>query len=254
MRSADDHLDDELLTLLALGEDTASDDERAHADACPRCRAEVDKLREVVELARPAVELVPPAPRVWDAIAAELELGAAPVGTAAATDGPAVPAPGAPAPEQAATADVVPLTRRRRAGWAWVAAAAVAGLVVGSAVTWGIVRQPAAQVVATATLEPLPGWTASGSAAVESRSDGTRELVVDLEGDVGEDGFREVWLLRPDLSGLVSVGTLEGGSGRFDLPSGLDLDDFSVVDVSEEPFDGDPAHSGDSIVRGGLTA
>ena len=57
-----------------------------------------------------------------------------------------------------------------------------------------------------------------------------------------------------DVSGLVSVGTLAGTSGRFDLPEGLDLDQFSVVDVSEEQFDGDPAHSGDSIVRGPLQA
>jgi hypothetical protein len=59
---------------------------------------------------------------------------------------------------------------------------------------------------------------------------------------------------RPDVSGLVSLGTLDGSSGRFDLPAGLDLDQFSVVDVSEEQFDGDPAHSGDSIVRGPLEA
>ena len=73
------------------------------------------------------------------------------------------------------------------------------------------------------------------------------------EGD-DEDGFREVWLLRPDVSGLVSLRTLTGSSGRFDLPAGLDLDEFSVVDVSLEQFDGDPAHSGDSIVRGALEA
>ena len=80
-------------------------------------------------------------------------------------------------------------------------------------------------------------------------------LVVDLDqSESSEDGFREVWLLKPDVSGLVSLGTLAGSSGRFDLPAGLDLDQFSVVDVSEEQFDGDPAHSGDSIVRGPLEA
>ena len=79
--------------------------------------------------------------------------------------------------------------------------------------------------------------------------------VVDLgDTQVSAGGFREVWLLTPDVSGLISVGTLEGTSGRFDLPDGLDLDEFSVVDVSEEQFDGNPAHSGDSIVRGPLGA
>ena len=68
------------------------------------------------------------------------------------------------------------------------------------------------------------------------------------------EGFREVWLLKPDVSGLVSLGTLDGTSGRFDLPDGLDLSQYSVVDVSEEQFDGNPSHSGDSIVRGPLQA
>jgi hypothetical protein len=45
---------------------------------------------------------------------------------------------------------------------------------------------------------------------------------------------------------------LDGAEGRFDLPDGLDLTQFPVVDVSEEHFDGDPAHSGDSVVRGPL--
>ncbi|WP_448630836.1 anti-sigma factor domain-containing protein [Cellulomonas soli] len=110
-------------------------------------------------------------------------------------------------------------------------------------------------VTASATLDPLPGWQASGTAVVETSRDGSRVLVVDLaDGTPDEGGFREVWLLTPDVSGLISLGTLEGSEGRFDLPDGLDLDEFSVVDVSAERFDGDPAHSGDSIVRGPLGA
>ena len=45
---------------------------------------------------------------------------------------------------------------------------------------------------------------------------------------------------------------LDGAEGRFDVPDGLDLAEFPVVDVSEEHFDGDPSHSGDSVVRGPL--
>ena len=153
-------------------------------------------------------------------------------------------------------APVVPLDSRRPRAGRWIAAAAAVGLVVGGGATWWIANQPdAVTVIATAALEPLPGWDASGSAVVETLSDGSRVLVVDLEqSESSEDGFREVWLLKPDVSGLVSLGTLAGSSGRFDLPAGLDLDQFSVVDVSEELFDGDPAHSGDSIVRGPLEA
>jgi hypothetical protein len=63
---------------------------------------------------------------------------------------------------------------------------------------------------------------------------------------------REVWLIRSDASGLVSLGLLDGPSGRFTVPSGIDLADYPIVDVSAEPVDGEPAHSGDSIVRGEL--
>ena len=79
-----------------------------------------------------------------------------------------------------------------------------------------------------------------------------RSLVVDLDAEVPATDVREVWLIRSDASGLVSLGLLEGASGRFVVPDGIDLDEFTLVDVSAEPVDGDPAHSGDSIVRGEL--
>jgi hypothetical protein len=36
------------------------------------------------------------------------------------------------------------------------------------------------------------------------------------------------------------------------IPESVDLARYSVVDISAEPVDGDPTHSGDSIVRGAL--
>jgi anti-sigma-K factor RskA len=71
--------------------------------------------------------------------------------------------------------------------------------------------------------------------------------------DGSTDGLREVWLLRADASGLVSLGLLDGATGRFSIPAGIDLAEFPVVDVSAEPADGNPGHSGDSIVRGTLS-
>ena len=41
-------------------------------------------------------------------------------------------------------------------------------------------------------------------------------------------------------------------SGTFALPAGLDLSEYPIVDVSDEPVDGNPAHSSVSIVRGTL--
>ena len=109
--------------------------------------------------------------------------------------------------------------------------------------------------LASAALDPLPGWQgASGEAVVQESPDGHRQLVVSVDAPVPAGSYREVWLLRPDVSGLVSLGMLEGDEGRFDLPAGLDLADFPLVDISEEHFDGDPSHSGQSVVRGDLSA
>ncbi|NYD87381.1 anti-sigma factor [Cellulomonas oligotrophica] len=259
------HVDDEVIALVALGEAVASDADLAHLTACPRCAEELAALRGVVDLAREerdAPGLVAPAPQVWDRVAAELGLAptgtgptAAPATAAARATSAAPVTTGAPDPAPAALAPVVPLRRRRT--WAWVAGAAAAGLVVGGTGAWWAARptDPAQEVVARATLDALPGWDASGTAVVETSADGSRVLVVDLDDATpDEDGYREVWLLRPDLSGLVSLGPLTGASARVPLPADLDLDDFSVVDVSLEPLDGDPAHSGDSIVRGPLGA
>ncbi len=257
---SDAHVDDDVLALLALGEEAGSADERAHVASCDRCAHELTHLRELVAVARAAQAdgpLVAPAAHVWDRVADELGLDPAPVALA---DGPADAAPTAPAAARpdatvstdARVAPVVPLRPRRR--WAWVAGAAAAGLLVGGLGTWWVTgRTPDATVVARATLDALPGWDAEGSAALETTADGTRVLVVDVEeAEARTDGYREVWLLRPDVSGLVSLGPLTGTSGRFPLPDDLDVDEFPVVDVSAEPLDGDPAHSGDSVVRGTL--
>lgn len=252
------HVDEETLALLALGEPAASEAELAHLATCPVCTEQLDGLRDVVGLARAAgpEPLVAPPDAVWQRISDDLGLAApAPAPTATSRSADTIGTTGS----TGTTATIVPLDSRRRGGgrrWAWVAGAAAAGVVLGGLGTWAVLRgDDTPTVVATATLEPLPGWDASGTAEVETTADGARVLVVDLgDTDVSTDGFREVWLLTPDVSGLISVGTLEGTSGRFDLPDGLDLDEFSVVDVSEEQFDGNPAHSGDSIVRGPLGA
>jgi len=258
------HVDDEVLALLALGEEAGTAADRAHVQECELCGDEVAALADVVGLARGGDDtLVAPSAQVWERIAAELELApAAPSGSDQADAAPSIAAPPADAPDAARppaeaprSGDVVPIGRRRPRAWGWIAGAAAAGIVVGAVgVGWVLTRDDPKDVVATATLEPLPGWTAAGSAKVETTRDGSRVLVVDVDEKSTPDGFREVWLLTPDAKGLVSVGTLDGSSGRFDLPAGLDLTEFPVVDVSQEPFDGNPAHSGDSIVRGALRA
>ena len=49
---------------------------------------------------------------------------------------------------------------------------------------------------------------------------------------------------------MVSLGTLNDGSGTFTVPQGISTQEYRVVDVSDEPPDGVPTHSGVSMIRG----
>ena len=244
------HIDDEALALHALDEPVLDPEQIAHLQTCPTCVATVRGLGRVVDAARsPAgavdTDLVAPPPGVWERVRSELDLGTSDTDDTGSADDP---------PHTAVTA----AARRPRRGWLPALVAACAALVLGVAggVLWE--RRDGAGVeatVASAPLEPLPGWQgASGEAVVQATPDGRRQIVVQVDAPVPEGTYREVWLLRPDVSGLVSLGMLEGQEGRFDLPEGLDLAEYPVVDVSEEQFDGDPGHSGESVVRGDLTA
>ena len=124
-------------------------------------------------------------------------------------------------------------------------------LVAGSAVAIVVQQGSAPTVLAEAELDPLPEWAGStGDARVEEAIGGGRDLVVTTSDGARAGGYREVWLISPDLTGLVSLGVLEGSTGTFAIPAGVDLADYPIVDVSQEPLDGNPAHSGDSILRG----
>ncbi|WP_298888720.1 anti-sigma factor [uncultured Serinicoccus sp.] len=146
--------------------------------------------------------------------------------------------------------------RRRPGRWPLLAAAAAGALVawVGTEVV-GAGQQGEEIVVADATLQELPdaGGAVDGSAEVVS-VDGERRLRVQLDElpDTGS-GYLEVWLLRPDVSGLVTVGVISGTTAEFSLPAAVDLDEYPVVDISREELDGDPSHGGLSVVRGELS-
>jgi hypothetical protein len=228
------HLDPERLALNALGE-PLSQEQTAHLQECDRCSRELEALRAVADLGRDpdAAPLLTPPAHIWTAIDAAT--------TTTALQDIARPSP-----------PVTAVAASRRTGW--LVAAGIGGILAGAAGVLGwqsVGGGTDSTTVATATLEPLPEYDGTGEARVVDT--GTlRELVIDLDVDADPDGFYEVWLLRPDVSGMVSLGVLSGGSGSFALPDDLDLGDFAVVDVSAEPYDGQPTHSGDSIVRGEL--
>ncbi|MGR0220422.1 anti-sigma factor [Agromyces sp. ZXT2-6] len=268
-----DHIESEELAVLALDGREPDAAVRAHLDACPDCLAEYDSLVRTVALGRgaPDDDLEAPPSSVWESIHAELGLapelaadptaGRTPVAVAAA---PAMRGEHVAPRRRARTPSLAsggPEGPRRRIAWLPITvAAAIGGILAGLGLGWllgaaggGTVGQDPAVVLASAELDSFPGWDdAVGSATVEEGPDGLRTVVVDLDATVPTGEVREVWLIRSDASGLVSLGLLDGDSGRFVVPAGIDLDEFTLVDVSAEPVDGDPAHSGDSIVRGEL--
>lgn len=251
------HLDPDRLSLIALGE-TATAEERAHLDVCDECALELAELEYTVVVGRSTValgDLQAPPERVWDRIAAEVKLGAA-EGSAPDTDD------GMPGAAGAASAFVEdaprapdaekPATRRRGIRLLFALAASLA-LIVAVVGTWNFVRQPEPVELASATLDAFPAHPgASGSAVVVEKPDGERQVEVDLDDGEQGDGFREVWLIKADASALVSLGVLKGSTGVFEVPDDIDLREYVLVDISLEPEDGDPDHSGDSIVRGEL--
>ncbi|QYG93545.1 anti-sigma factor [Iamia sp. SCSIO 61187] len=155
-----------------------------------------------------------------------------------------------------AGARVTPLpARRRRPPMTWLAG--VAALLLVGVVASVVLASRGADGTVQSRAE-----LSSEGLAVETRSRGTARLVVegnrvrlDVEladlPDLEDDEVLEVWLIDPDSGGLQSVGLTDGETTLL-VPSAVDTERFSVVDVSIEPTDGDPAHSAESVVRGAL--
>lgn len=277
-----EHLDAELLSLLALGEPLGNESDAVHLAGCRECSETLAALRRTVLVATadPAgVELTEPGSHNWQAIHQALGLSpslaadplspsAAPARDARSTGAPAVrPAEAPSSSPLSSPAPPVPFRSGRRNPGArrglWFTAVA-AGVVLGAAGAWTAASTllrteppvaaptPSAVVLAETPLQPLAAHAASGNAVVQRLPNGTRQLVIRLP-DENVPGFREVWVGSADLSKMVSLGVLGNDPGVFVIPSGLDLAQYPVVDISSEPYDGDPAHSADSIARGRLT-
>lgn len=228
------HVNPDTLALLAIGEHVAEAVDREHLSGCSECVEELEALSHAVTLGRATLdagELLTPDPRVWSRIANDLALE----------------------PERE-VAGVTVLRPRTRWAPALVGAAAAIALVFGGLATWQSLRPNADPILATATLDAFPDWPgAAGTATVEERSDGARVVNVSFDAPGLQDGYREVWLITSDATRLVSLGMVRGNSGAFVIPEGLDISLYDLVDISDEPYDGDPTHSGNSIVRGQLT-
>lgn len=149
------------------------------------------------------------------------------------------------------THEVVSIRRPVRRAWLGVAAVLAAALALaGGLLISGGDRD---NVVAAASLSnqglsPL-GSASSGKAEIVQR--GTSYLLhLDVSRVPKEpSSYIEVWIIDSQVKGMISLGPYRG-NGDYVIPSGVDPAKYPIVDVSIEPSDGVPTHSGVSIVRG----
>ena len=234
------HVDLADLADLVLDPDATPEAVRTHVASCPECTDRLEALADVRRLAG-AEALLPAPARVREQVLEEVR--SSPSGLAQPVQLP------------------VRVDRPRRGVPAWAAAAAAAvALVAGLGLGRLTVAEPESpdqqdqgSVVAAADLTALDSDADRGMAsAVESDDTITLRVKARELGD--EDGFHEVWLINVDGTRMVALGVLApGDTGEFDVPRGLIDEGYRIVDISVEPDDGDPTHSGVSLARGELT-
>lgn len=227
-----------------------------------------DLAAELADLARAFtredVYLLDPPGGLWDSIHAATMQSPPVTASPPATASPAgTETTSAPGPKLVSISDAHGSHESDAAGpgrgrWSrptrFAAAAAVAAVLATGGAILASQRDDAGQLVAQAeiTNEGLPVvFAESGSAQV--RRDGSDLYLSlklpDLPSTRETDAFYEVWMIDTDVAGMVSLGVVPR-DGRVDLPDDMDPSAFPVVDISVEPLDGDPTHSGQSILRG----
>jgi Anti-sigma-K factor rskA len=241
------HTDPEILALLALGETAGTPHDVEHARTCAPCQDELARLSGLVDLARradPGERLEQPPPQLWDKIAAAAGGGVT-----------VVEPPGLP-PARATRSGL--RAHRRPGRLAGVLAGVAAGLIIGAGATAGIIHltsTAAPRVVAQVELSPLPQfpqWHGASGTAVMKTASGQQEMAVTLRAPQ-RPGFYEVWLLARDGVSMISLGDLNAShTGTFTIPPGVDLRNYSRIDVSLQQFDGSTLHAKTSVVRGSL--
>lgn len=105
---------------------------------------------------------------------------------------------------------------------------------------------------ASARLTPIQAnWSqASGTAEIATDKQGRRLLEVSLHADLPEFGVRQAWLVhRDDPSQRQTLGVLDGPHGLWTVPHTIDLEQFSILDISQQET-GQNEHSGHTLVRG----
>ncbi|WP_158583067.1 anti-sigma factor [Nesterenkonia natronophila] len=263
------HLTDESLADLAYASKTGSIDagQPRYADhliLCAECREALATTIRVLEALQNPVEMEEPPPELWDRIAADLGSEFAPDANdseSAATNTAAAEPPYADPAEERSTVHY--LRPRRNLSWWTPLAAAASGLLIGGAAVAGILLNQAdaeepppvatTTVIGEATLDPVAAEEFSGAASMFETEQGTMEITVEItSAPEADDGYFELWLRDEDASRLHSLGAVSPGTTTIEVPVGIDLGEYPVVDVSHEHFDGDPGHGGVTLAAGAM--
>jgi len=195
-------------------------------------------FREEVDRLRPAVQRLEELPReAWE------DLEPPPLAIPALESGAATP------PRRPRRRFVLRPAFAALASVALLLVGVGAGLLLGDDGPAG--TSDGGETLALAPVEPR-GGDATGSAKLTGAAGG--EAVVDVSSlsPNSPGDFYELWLLNgPD--DLVSLGSFKvGSSGRATVrvPLPVDPSQYSFIDLSVEPADGDASHSGRSVLRG----
>ena len=258
------HPDPEDLALAALPAEPSDPGVVAHLAECGTCRARVDELAHTVALAQDGAAGVGdtggPPDRVWAAIAAELgdELPSA-------ESPPRRQPPQPPQPPKARRQLPPPQRPKARRRVLVAAVVALVALVAGVGIGLGAGAlgggagegQPSSSIVAQ--LQPIGPLDPAGSGTLTATEQaGVRTMAVRLTGvpDTAGADYLEEWLMNGAGTEIVALGALTrddtGYTGSFTVPSNLPMAQLDLVDVSAEHYDGNPGHSGVSILRGTL--
>jgi anti-sigma-K factor RskA len=144
-----------------------------------------------------------------------------------------------------------PSVRSRRSLWVLAAVAAAAAVLVGFSLRNGTQQQPLA-AAALSNTDLSPRASGSSGDATLSRKGDSLILHIEVRNLQPEPvSYFELWMIDTSVQGMVSLGPFHG-SGDYRVPDGIDAAKFPIVDISIEPADGTPTHSGESAVRGTL--
>lgn len=234
MSDSRDQISSYLLGELKVGE-LAAFERQLRADA--ELREEVERLRPLVA----RLEELPP--EVWEA--AEPPPLIMPVDAAAAAE------PERPARRRGLRLPTVTLRPLPAAGLAVVllAVGVAGGALIGGAGDSGS-REAGASNLVLSRIDDGPAGAQGDVIVAGDRSQAT----VDVSGldPSGPDRFYELWLLNED-GRMIALGAFEvGADGRaeVELPIPVTPSRYSYFDVSLQEDNGDPAHSGVSVLRG----